>query len=366
VFRPCFLLTLVVLIVLSMLLSHIWAFEYAGVHSLEILQAAIPAVTAKYARIVSITPEDYREVFGELIDAAHLDLAIDRILEFDPALVVVDLDTSARRFRQLKQREKSKVIWARDADEEIKGHKLELSLRPVRGNMDSSGIYWGLALYPRSLDWTIRTYRRTYTVGTASKPALHWEAAIRFCDANGTRFMSACANVEAIARKEKDQAEPSGDELTVPILHARYAFEHWRLGDILTKTNAKASSNSDLARKIVLLGGSYSPQDRHQTPFAVLDGVEVVASAVEAELNPQGQREMGLGAEIVLKVFLALLIAVTHHFLRPSYALLATMGLLTFLIFFGSLVAAFFAAYRADFVPFLVGILIEQLYSSAV
>jgi hypothetical protein len=44
---------------------------------------------------------------------------------------------------------------------------------------------------------------------------------------------------------------------------------------------------------------------------------------------------------------------------------LLTMGLLSFVVFFGSLMVAFFAGYRANFVPFLVGIWIEQLYTSA-
>jgi hypothetical protein len=358
-----FVVMLAMLIILSSLLGRIWVFEYAGLRSQEILQTHLPPVRGKYARIISITADDYRDIFHGLIDSGPLDEAIDRILEFKPAVVVVDLDTSAQRFwKKLKPRPGS-VVWARDVEDIPKGNQVELKLLPVRGEMDSSGVSWGLALFPRSLDWTIRIYRRTYRVGSVPYPSLHWEAANRFCNSARAKSAPACGNLKALAQKLTVEANPSEDDLAEPVLHARYAFEPFPLGDLLTK--APASGHSDLVGKIVLLGGSYSPQDRHQMPFGVLDGVEVVANAVEAELNPQGQREIGWVAEVGLKVVLALLIWVGHHFLRPLYALWSSLGLLTLLVFVGSLMAAFYAGYVANFALFLLGILIEQLYHSA-
>ena len=358
-----FFVTLVGLISLSFLLSRAWVFEYAGIRSHEILQRAIAAQPAKYTRIIFITSEDYRREFHQCLEPTRLDKMIDRILEFKPAVVVIDLDTSAERFRALKPRPGSPIVWARDADEELKAGKLELNLLPIHGEMDSTNVLWGLALFPRSADWTVRAYSRSLPVGTVRKPSLHWEAVNRFCESQPAGFGS-CDKVKELAAKP----EVNEEELTIPVLHARYAFESWELGDILGESSGKplrAAADSDLAKKVVLLGGSYSAQDKHQTPFGALDGIEVVGSAIEAELNPQGQSEISVRTEIMFKVILALLIGVVHHFLKPFYALLFTMGLLSFVVFFGSLMVAFFAGYRANFVPFLVGIWIEQLYTSA-
>jgi hypothetical protein len=369
--RIRYIATVTALIVLSTFASRIWTFEYAGLRSQEILQRAVPAVPAVFTRIVFITPDDYREEFNERLESAALDKAIDRISDFNPAVIVVDLDTSSRRFQKLKTRPEAspshpRIVWARDAEELGTNNELAMLL-PVRGTMDSAGIFWGLALFPRSPDWTVRLYPRMLTVGTARAPSLHWQAVSQFCSAMRSR-PDACRNVQGLSGGLR-RAGTRDEELMIPVLHARYEFEPWRLGDILAPLTPgptpPVAPINDLSDKIVLLGGAYSPQDRHQTPFGFATGVEIVANAVEAELAPQGRREMQEFTQVTLKIILAVLIAGIHHFFRPFHALWLTTGLLAFLVFFGSVAAALFAGYRADFVPFLVGILIEQLYTSA-
>jgi len=360
--RPRFVLTFVALLVLSVFFSRFWVFEYAGIRSQEILQRELPVVQAEYARVIFITPEDYSRYFDECLEAARLDAAIDRILQFKPAILVVDLDTSPRRFRHLKSRTDSNIVWARDAEVTVDDHKIDLGLLPIRGEMNSEGVQWGLDLMPRSSDWTVRTYRRTYPVGSFYKPSLHWEAVSRFCALDRANPVRACASIAAVVNEIRASRHGISQVVTIPLLHARYQFDRWNLGDILGSSAIPSVPNNDLYGKIVLLGGAYSPQDKHQTPFGVLDGVELTASAVEAELNPQSTREMNWAQEIGLKVILGLTIAIIHHFLRPFYALVSTVGFLAFLVFLGSVMAALFGGYRADFVPFLLGILIEQLY----
>jgi len=362
VLSPRFLVTMALLISVSMVFSRIWVVEYAGIRSDEILQASIPAKPSKFVRIVAIGPQDFRDTFDEFIDAPRLDIAIDRILEFKPAAVVIDLDTSARRFRGLRPRDHAPIIWARDVelDEEANIRKRAIRLLPVRGEMNSDGILWGLPLFPRSLDWTVRSYQRTFLLGTKPKASLHWAAVTQFCSQH--LEVPSCSNVRRIENKMVAAEGLVEEEFSVPILHARYAFERFALGDLVPKSHARMSSHSDLSDKIIILGGSYSPLDRHLTPFGVLTGAELIAHAAEAELSPQGQREMSLVEEVGLKIILAVLVALNHRLLKKRYAFVCTMGLLTVLVLFGSVFAAVFIGYRATFVPFLLGIVVDQLY----
>jgi len=363
--RLRFLATLVVLILLSSLLSRSWTFEYAGLRSQEILQRAVSPVPAQFSRIVSISSEDYLDLFGERLEAPELRKAILRILDFNPAIVVVDLDTSARRFQQLRREldstAQSRIVWARDVEERADNGDLELL--PLLGDMDSSNLTWGLALFPRSPDWTVRLYRREFTIGTEQKPSIHWAAVKKFCDVARLK-PPACDHIQ----RDIQAVSLDDDELIVPVMHARYRFEPWHLGDVLDarkQAMPRVAKANDLDGKIVLLGGAYSTQDQHQTPFGIASGVEVVANAVEAELNPHGRRAITETSQIALKVLLALLVAGIHHFCRPFYALWFTMGVLVLLIASGSVLAGLFSGYRADFVPFLLGLLIDQLYTSA-
>ena len=117
--------------------------------------------------------------------------------------------------------------------------------------------------------------------------------------------------------------------------------------------------------KIVFLGGEYSSGDEHPTPFGIKYGVELIASAVEEELGGGGQQPLDVVASFILKAALAFLIAWFHHILRPRYAMIATILFLGSMVLAGSYIAFRFSGYRADFLPFLVGIWIEQLYEGS-
>jgi uncharacterized membrane protein len=115
----------------------------------------------------------------------------------------------------------------------------------------------------------------------------------------------------------------------------------------------------------VLLGGEYDSQDRHPTPFGLRPGVEVVAGMTEHLLQDSSAKEMGLLKEIAFKLSLALLIAFIHSRLKPMAALLFSILVLGTLVLAGNVLAVLFTAYRATTVPFLIGIVIEQLVTSA-
>jgi hypothetical protein len=357
------IISFVVILLISHSLSRFWVFEYPGLLSMEILQRAISPVRAEYARIIQIDSKDYRAYFHECLSAKDIGAAIDRIFEFGPALLVVDLDTSADRFHDLRDHDNTRIVWARDADEADFGGEVRFDPLPILGGLDYAPKNWGLALFPRSLDWTVRTYRRTYPVGTQQRPALHWATVVAFCATPAGAGVAGCESADHVAAKLRAD-DSSASELKVPIRHAQYSFPPIFLRDVMppdiSEQTPPAAERSLLTGKVVILGGSYSPGDKHSTALGVLNGVEVVASAVEAELNPRDPQEPSLASEVIIDAILSLLVVVFYYFLRPYWALAGSLVLVAFLFFFGSLVAAI-ADYRMSSISFTLGILIEQM-----
>jgi CHASE2 domain-containing sensor protein len=125
-----------------------------------------------------------------------------------------------------------------------------------------------------------------------------------------------------------------------------------------------ASKHSEVSGKIVLLGGTYDPQDRHQTALGLQDGVELVASAVESELNPQSSKELGLVWEILIDIVITLLVVGLSYFLRPHWAMAGALALVAVLFLFGPLFAIV-AGYRTSAISFSLGVLLEQMAHGA-
>jgi CHASE2 domain-containing sensor protein len=127
---------------------------------------------------------------------------------------------------------------------------------------------------------------------------------------------------------------------------------------------AVAPSESNVLRgRIVILGADES--DQHLTPFGVMSGAEITGAAIETELERTIYRRLPGVWMLLAKAALALLLAFIYHVFKPPFALLATLGVLG-----GIVVGAFFAFYYGsllvDFVPFIVGVWIEQLYDATV
>jgi hypothetical protein len=365
IFRIRFLVTLLVLLPLSSWLAHLWVFEYAGIHSQEIFQKRISAIAAKSTHIVSIPLTDYQKLSeGGCITPEWLDETIRKILKYRPAVLAIDLDTSASQFQKLRKNwlHDGRLVWARDAADVIHDGEPDLELLPVLGGSDSEPSHWGLALFPRSPDWTVRSYQRAFPVGTKYKPSFYWEVVSTFCQSKPD--VDGCAGVNLLVQEQAESKGKLGDtELSQPILHARYKFRITPVGDIFSSDDP-VSDRNPMYDQIVLLGGFYSPGDRHPTPWGTESGVEIVGSAIEAELDPQGVQMEEL-TKYVFKILLALLIAAMHNWLKPICALFGTVFVLGGLVLFGSFLVLFLAGYHADIVAFLVGIWIEQLYGSA-
>jgi hypothetical protein len=158
--------------------------------------------------------------------------------------------------------------------------------------------------------------------------------------------------------------------LEVPVFERFVEFDRFALQEFLAEPAEgphgvkQGIVDPRITGKIVVFGGSYSSCDQYKTPFGDRPGAEIVASALDQELDGRPTGFMGRD-KYLWKLCLALVIVAVHTMFRPIPALFATLGLLTLLVWQGVWIAFYFVNYRASVVPFLLAIVIEQLGSAA-
>jgi hypothetical protein len=114
---------------------------------------------------------------------------------------------------------------------------------------------------------------------------------------------------------------------------------------------------------IVFLGAKFS--DVHPTPFGPKLGSELIATAVEAELAGESSELQVYGwSRWTLKILFAFGIVWLNSRLMPRWAT-AGILLLLVLVFVASFLGIYYSLFRMDFLPFMIGIWIEQLIESS-
>jgi CHASE2 domain-containing sensor protein len=119
---------------------------------------------------------------------------------------------------------------------------------------------------------------------------------------------------------------------------------------------------SPIRDKIVLLGGSYLGQDKHETPVGQLSGLEVMANVVETELSGGGERPPSTGTVFLLELFEAFVLILLFHILRFRSALILSVALIPLIAIFCSLLAYRNGGHFIQFVFILLGLLLFELY----
>jgi CHASE2 domain len=355
--NPLFLVFVIGGICLTLWLSHRKFFEYAALQADDDLvtrAAAKHPQVANDLRIVYINPSDFEKYFDGRtpypIDPFYR--MVCTLMRTRPAVLVVDLDTSHADFRRMPLLPSNGVplVWARAARED-EHHRL-VPEHVLGGRELSKGQLSGLTAVSPVLDWSIRSYpRRVDTIARNDNPSIHWAAVEAYCQ----RFKCSGFSDE-ISRSDRDG----------PAFDRYFTFARFSINEF-NPTSCPVADKPDgrLTDEIVIFGGSYSSADMHRTVFGDLTGAEVVALAIEHELNPSGSRLMTTGEEILLKLILAFCVLGIHTVFKPMPAMFVTVLILSLLIWQGVWLAYSVFGYRASVVPFLTGILIEQLTTSA-
>jgi hypothetical protein len=359
-----FLGALVILLALSTWISHVWILDHANLAGIDVFASVKRPRPARNSVVIKLTEADYNRIFGQCVNPYGLKKIIDAIVPYGPSVLALDIATPAESFRGLEIPESgTKLVWARVA----------VHRQPHEGQTVSSGYQWtagevlghrlkdpaytGVALFPQDSDWIVRTFQRWFRLGNGTLPSMHWEILRASCDSGSQEACRIVQNAPALDSRQHS-------------LTNHYEFPPTALNDVLSPVENKALRNVEalqsdnvLRGKIVIVGAAFA--DDHPTPFGIQQGVDLIASAVETELDRTSEPFIIRGwSQLSVKLLLALILAALHHYLRPFYALSGTLLVVCGVISL-SFVAYYYEALRLDFLPFVIGIWIEQLYQGA-
>ena len=350
--------------VVAALVLLTWIFGHSGVlHKVErvVSDAQVRlnrAPTNSPVVVVDIDDEDYRELFRSTspLDPRQLEKLLSNIAKGQPSVIAIDIDTSDARFAtQFTLGNWSpQLVWERELrnvpQEGTEGEQLQ-PLDILGGQKDinpvtnSSGLP---LLIDDSEDKVTRRYRRSIFTQKGLMPS----------------FPSAIAKAYIRNYPEKlGKLEDSQQDLLI-----RYSGNQegsQRLHFSARKIN-ELSNNwpeaSPIHDKIVLLGGSYLGQDRHETPIGQLTGLEVMANVVETELAGGGEKPPSSAVLLLLELFEAFVLILLFHALRFRLALLWSILLIPVMAMFCSFLTYRNGGLFVQFVFVLLGLLIFEVY----
>ena len=125
------------------------------------------------------------------------------------------------------------------------------------------------------------------------------------------------------------------------------------------------SDNGYIKDDIVLIGGDYQREDRHQTPLGEMLGVRILATAIETELSGGGIRRPRKIALFPLWVMQGVALVLIFHFYplseKPLTNITLNLLVIPITVILCSLIASGSLAYWSYFIPVAVGILINKL-----
>jgi CHASE2 domain-containing sensor protein len=348
-----FLLILVILLVFTNWLGTRWVFQRATLAGTDILLQQPKPVPAVHCTLITINEQEFDAYLGEWLQPEQLSSVFQNIVKYEPKVIVVDIDTSAPRFRSLVvPAGNSKFVWARVSHEALTGNRPRSYVwqaGAVLGNRPNQPDFSGSPLFPQDPDLTVRSYQRMLPID-AHAASLHWMTLRALCSSGDK---SACVLVNNDTATDDLQTRPfltDWDFRTIP------------LSDLMGTGGSTVPHAGGLG-DVVLLGATFS--DIHPTSFGPKLGIELTASAVESELAPKvGPWPIYEWSHWILKVLLAFAIVWLNNRLLPLWATTGTLLLLG-LVFMASFLGIYYGIFRMDFLPFMIGIWIEQLIEAA-
>lgn len=299
----------------------------------------------------------------------RLKRAICALLYQEPAVIVVDVDTSRREYLGLTvPTGVSRVVWGQRM---LEGER-QNSQAKVLGTFDLGAALppkhsAGIAAVERADDWSIRRYSRWVDIERVGpRRTLHFEAVCAY--PGPKRSLPRGISCEY----SKVQA--------IHVNEARYwyQFERRPLDDIIDLMPAEEMASCEKSARVrthptagayrdrvVVLGFWNSTFDMHPTPFGDQPGMQIVASAIQHEIKGTTLGRLHHLGTLVLDFVLSLAIVFVHTRLRPFAAMFAVLLFLGGLVYWGAFLTLILFGFQASVVPCLLGIHLEQLTSSA-
>lgn len=306
--------------------------------------------------IVDITPEDFARVFqGQTrpLNPDSLRTLIDAVAKGQPCVIGVDIDTSFSQFSGFKLADEwPPLIWAREtAEVPLDTEQKPIPLDVLGGQDKALNSRSGIPFLIDDPGKTTRRYTRLIATTQGNQPSFAWavykEAKSRNCP--GIAFPELVENTDPLLIRYSRGIEGAGR----PRITATNIIRLAESGDW--------QNNNLVKGKIVLLGGSYLGDDKHDTPLGVMTGLEVMANVVESEFRGGGIKPPNWFTMALLLIFDGFLLIVLFQVFPVRRALLFSVPVIIVISLACSLVTYRSFSRWAFFAPIMVGVVLTEL-----
>ncbi|MGH8581662.1 MAG: CHASE2 domain-containing protein [Gammaproteobacteria bacterium] len=277
-------------------------------------------IEARCVSIVKITEGDYERLFESRSPLAPEKLKdiIRAIASGGARLIAVDIDTSHKDFAQFQpEADWPTLVWAQSASY-APGNEPEsdrIRPKPILGAQNRC-VPMGLALFPNGTQGGVRYFRHAYE--TADGPVLSFPAAIveawhALSAEKKQGDTAACPDTPTVHDEE-------GHNLILDLSGGEFTFNPHKAGEVLHVADSPAwRSDGLLKHQLVILGGEYdAARDFHETPMGRKLGVELIAHAVEAELQGRMITPVNHSLMVALEVTAGLCMSLLHFYLGTT------------------------------------------------
>lgn len=338
--------------VITFLMNHWGWLHHFETSNLDIMLRLKSHTEAYHTFIVFITDDDYKEIFHgkSPLNPWELQNIIRAIAEGKPKVIGVDLDLSEVKLEFAEEQQTFQewpiIIWGQDALVEDG----KITPLPVLGQKEPV-VPTGLVLLPQDSDGIIRRYRHVLQVDHHPVDSFPW------------------AVVKAYRHVMGEQQAEAENEFVFNFSGNRYVTGHMPVQDVLTLSKELGwKKDAPVRNKIVLLGGKYrSARDEYITAVGPMYGVELMAQAIESELRGGGIRHVNEILMVLMEIVIGyLLVALNYSFASHlRLALVLSLVVIPFLALAASFVAFSSLSRWANFIPLLIGVLLDQFYDHA-
>jgi CHASE2 domain-containing sensor protein len=363
--------------------------------------------------LISIGEKDYEspEFFRATspLDPAKIREAIEFVAKANPAVIGVDLDTAAKGYSEPPiSTHGVRIVWGRPAtvakeNENTQlpfGHGFSFTVAPgdfvggkssetISGDLVETIPRSGVAIMPSDADHVLRRYLRTVELSRGNGPSqeskalegasdvrrvdsLPWAIVKEYCD----YCLHSPGNTRTIeperAQAILDESNESHGESHGRVFNFSYNPRRFRqidFSDFVRQQRAGQwpATGSPLDGRIVLLGGEYAAaRDVHFTPVGERFGLELVAEAVDGEIEGRFASHFAKPIEILLDLTAGIALVWMHWWLRRGWAIYATAVLIFAVSVVCSIIAFRSAAYWFNFTAVLVGVWIHLLWHGSI
>jgi CHASE2 domain-containing sensor protein len=340
--RPALLIIAVMVLVFQMRnLPETWANN-----SLDAAISIQRPVPARSVRLMTIDDNDYKDLFQSRspLDSKVLGEILAAVAKGHPSAIVVDIDTSDPTFSNMAI-PPVPIVWNVAAEQKEDG-KFVL-YPPLGGSPLPAGSVAALAVAPQDERGVVRGYQQMYPLESGG-----------MVDAPGFAAARILGHIEQGAAKRGTETH---------FLDFRYRFAPMKAHDLME--NAKSDTWAEMAPfrgQVVVLGGTYHvARDQYATPRGLLNGCEIVAQSVAAEIDHTSISSASRWMTGLMMIIGGLTTLAVYHWFRFRLAFLISLALIPALSLASNWILFHRLAAWGSMVPLVIAVIVAELYSKA-